>query len=402
MKQVAIIGGGNAGHAFAVDNKLGGAEVRLFEFEKYEKNVERLRDTKQIEFYGPEINLDGFSRQGVATIDMVTCDIEEAISGVKHILVGVRASSFEETFRELIPHLEDGQIVSILPDNYGSLVFRKLMREMNCNKNIIVAGWQTIPFGTRVTGTENGITKVYTLYRKNKMRFDTLPSCDADAYLGSLAGVPLFDCITPIHGDTVLDIAFSNSNPILHVPATLLNAGAIDNWGIIPYVGDKDIYFDIYKHGFSESVSKVQWEVYQEEIEIAKKLGVGIESYAKKLVFSRAGFINKTIFKDESEYIPLDKPIPDDKWMLYLKGERFTMETRYLTEDVAVGCNVFYQLAQKAGVEVPVIESLIRLASVINGVDYFKEGTSLKDLGIDHLTLDQLLEYLRKGSYKLK
>ena len=46
-------------------------------------------------------------------------------------------------FRELIPLLEDGQVIHIFPITAVPSIFRKLMREMNCTKNIIVGAWYT-------------------------------------------------------------------------------------------------------------------------------------------------------------------------------------------------------------------------------------------------------------------
>jgi len=62
-----------------------------------------------------------------------------------------------------------------------------------------------------------------------------------------------------------------------------------------------------------------------------------------------------------------------------------------------VGTVIYYHLAQKFGVEVPIIESIIRLGSVICKRDFLKEGRSLREMGIDDLTKEQIIEYARQG-----
>jgi opine dehydrogenase len=58
------------------------------------------------------------------------------------------------------------------------------------------------------------------------------------------------------------------------------------------------------------------------------------------------------------------------------------VRSRYLTEDVP-GLNVpAMQLAEKAGVDTPIIELTIRLTSWLHGVDYVSTGTTLEKLGI--------------------
>jgi len=58
---------------------------------------------------------------------------------------------------------------------------------------------------------------------------------------------------------------------------------------------------------------------------------------------------------------------------------------------------VYYNLAKKFGVEVPIIESIIRLGSVICGRDFFKEGRSLEEMGIEDLTKEEIIKYIREG-----
>lgn len=392
-QRIAVLGAGNAGQCIAADCKLADREVRLFELPEYKENIESIKDTKHIEITGPQKNARGFKREGLATMDVVTTDMREAVEEAQIICISVRANIYERLFRELTPLLQDGQVITLYPDNFGSLILRRIMRELNCQKEVIVGGWSSLPYGCRIIklSETNG---VYVLYRAITLRGDTLPSKDRSDFFEAARELPIMDTVDPSAGDTVIDIGFSNVNPILHVPATILNMGAVDNWGII--FGDKNVFYDIYKHGFSVNVAKIQYALYQEECAIAKKMGIGIQPYDRKDFFCRTSILGQE-FMGKGYAIPFEEVIPAEEWMVYFPGERFTMESRYITEDIPVGCRVYYELAKKYDIEVPIIESMINIGSVVSGVDYFAQGFSLEDLGIDKMGRDELLGYLREG-----
>src|SRR5690625_6769625 len=88
---------------------------------------------------------------GVAKLDVVTSDISEAMSGAGIIVITLPAFAHEETFRDMIPHLEDGQVIHIFTDNFGTLLLRKLMKELGCTKDIIVGGWSSSPLDRKST-----------------------------------------------------------------------------------------------------------------------------------------------------------------------------------------------------------------------------------------------------------
>lgn len=102
----------------------------------------------------------GFARYGRAEFAKVTNSVAEAVKGAKLIVVGIPSIAHEVFFSALIPCLEDGQIIHIIPDNYGTLKLRKMMREAGCTKKVIVGGWSSAPYGTRVD-TEGGIMNAH-------------------------------------------------------------------------------------------------------------------------------------------------------------------------------------------------------------------------------------------------
>lgn len=111
MAVITVIGAGNGAHALAADCKLGGAEVRMFEFTRYNNKVKGILNSRRIRLEGLEMNYEHFKRSGTAVLDIVTYDMAEAVHGADHILISVQAQGFQQVFEELAPLLEDGQTV---------------------------------------------------------------------------------------------------------------------------------------------------------------------------------------------------------------------------------------------------------------------------------------------------
>lgn len=130
---VAILGGGAVGKTCGADCALAGQEVRICDldpfFEKTLGSIMRTGITLQDKAPGTQTKY-GFRRMGKAHFAMATNSVAECVKGAKLIIVGIPSVAHEVFFKELIPCLEDGQIIHIIPDNYGSLKLRKMMREM--------------------------------------------------------------------------------------------------------------------------------------------------------------------------------------------------------------------------------------------------------------------------------
>ena len=399
MAIITIIGAGNGAHALAADCKLGGAEVRMYEFTRFNNKVKGILNSRRIRFEGIEMNYENFKRNGTAVIDMVTYDMKEAVQGANHILVSAQAQGFEEIFEELAPLLEDGQTVSIFPDNFGSLILRRIMREKGLNTKVIIAGYSSLVYGARLTDFNNMETEtdvVNVMYRENEIRVDTLPSSDFDAYLSASKEIPALDATTLIHGDTVLDIGLSNVNVLLHVPAVVLNAGAIENWGIIPNVGAPDVFYDIYAHGVSPSVGRVQYAFYQDQVAVAKAFDVSICHFEEDVLQSRMGLIGQ-MFYGEDYRLPFSEPLDQTTWLPAPKGARFSMDSRYITEDVPVGCCSAISFANVLQVETPVIRAMINLSNIMMETNYCETGYSLKNFGLEKMTAVEMIDYMRAG-----
>lgn len=395
-KPIAVLGAGAVGKAQASDCALAGAKVRICDILPFAKQTLFGVEKQGIKFYGQQLNLYGFERTGTARFEKVTTDVQEAVKGAGIIIVATPSVGHRTFFERLIPALEDGQVIHIFPDNYGSLLLRKMMREAGCNKKVIIGGWSSSPYGSRVD-IKGGVIlpSIRVYYRAITLRGASLPATDQEAFLESTKYMGSMDGVNngegPVGGNTVMDTGFSNVNPILHCPGTLLGVGTMENWGLI--YGENKYDFSIYSHAYCPSISKVQYALYQEECAIAEAMGVGIQGFEKKQFFSRENILG-------CEYMGMDYEIPFEQIdEIQIGTGPHTIKNRYITEDIPVGCHMYHQLGKKFGVKTPVVDSMINIASAMLETDFYETGYTLEYLGIGHMNKEELLDYLQNGVY---
>jgi opine dehydrogenase len=151
--------------------------------------------------------------------------------------------------------------------------------------------------------------------------------------------------------------------------------------------------YSIYSHSFCPSISEVQYQFYNEEIALAEAIGVGIQPFKKEVFYQRTSVLGEE-YMGEGTNVPFDQ-----QWEVGFGTGPFNINNRYVTEDVPVGCHVYHELGKKFGVPTPIIDSMIVLGGVMNKANYFETGMKLEDLGIAHMSKDELLAYLREGTY---
>jgi len=397
---VAVFGGGAVGKTCAADIKLAGREVRLFDLPPYAKHSLKDLDKTGILFDGIQRNKYCFERSGRAFPDLITSDAAAAVRGAGHIVVACGAWGHEAMFRALIPHLEDGQVVNVFTDNFGCLLLRRLMREMGCTKNVIVGGWSSAPYGTRIESIGKfAFPHVAAKYRAITLRGAALPMTDTDDFLEASRYLPCMDAVTngdgPSKANTVLDVDFANVNPVIHVPATVLGVSTMENWGVIFGGYDRNSY-SMYSHGLCPSICEVQYQFYNEEIALAEAIGVGTPKYRKEMFFSRRSVLTQEYMGldeqgNDNVVFPLDQPSDEGN-----TGPN-NIHHRYMTEDVPIGCKVYHDLGVQYGVPTPIIDSMIVLAGAMHQKNFFESRYNLEYLGIGNLSKEELLDYLNRG-----
>jgi opine dehydrogenase len=74
-----------------------------------------------------------------------------------------------------------------------------------------------------------------------------------------------------------------------------------------------------------------------------------------------------------------------------------TLNHRYITEDVPMSLVPIAALGQRYGVQVRCMDSIIRLACIIHCTDYWRRGRTLDRLGIERLSVGEIMRYVMEG-----
>jgi len=355
-KSICIIGAGNGGSAIAGDMTLAGHSCRLFEFPEYASNIVPIIEQKGIK-------VTGIARTGFAQIELATNHLSEAVLGADLIMVTTVALAHERIARELAPLLEAGQTIVLWPGSGGTLVFRKIWDEMGFDKDVYLAEGVTFPYCCRRLGGP-GTVNIHRIDGPN-MLLAALPATDTEAVVRALEGT-YADKVKP--AISMLEPALYNVNIIVHPVGALLNMGRIE-------YSNGDFY--MYREGITPSVKKVLYAMDAERSSLFKALGYNPYTYDE--VFFDC--FNMTV----EEFAVTSSKGP------------FSMQDRYITEDIPMGTTLTVSLARKAGVLTPTYDTMIHLASVVNETDYYSVGRNLENLGLADLTLEQLETYVRTG-----
>lgn len=359
--KVAVIGAGNGGKALAADLALQGRRIRLFEFPEYNTNIKPLLKNRRILATGDV--------KGTAILDAVTSDLRTAVEDADTIIVCTQSLTHERAAKALIPLIHPNQLIVICPSSTGgSLRFARVFRQAKMRQLPILVDTNTLPYGCRSSGA-----KVNIYLKVRHLLYGVFPGSAGDRIVADLES--LFPRST--RATTVLEIALSNANPIIHPPIAVLNAGRIELDG-------KKMLF--YRHGVSPTVAMIIAKLDAERMALMRTLGYPTQTDPKTCVME--GY-------SQSE----------DYFECYAHSKIFssfsspnTLDHRYFHEDIAIGLVTFCALGKLLRVETSVSEAFVRMGSVITGVDYVsKIQRILAELGIDNLSMARLKKYLWDG-----
>lgn len=347
-----VMGGGHGGLAMAGHLALMGFEVRLFN--RTLVRIAGVRMRGGIDVTGEEV--DGFGQVAIATDNAA-----EAIDGADVIMVVVPAPAHEYMAQACAPHLKDGQIIVLNPGRtFGAIAFHQELRKLDCRADVVIGETQTFLYASRITGP----AQVHVFRVKNSIPLATLcahqiPECLAVVRKAFPQFVP---------GDSVFKTSFNNIGAVFHPAILLLNTGWAED------VAD----FEFYYQGVTPSVANILQKIDAERVSVAAALGFQAMTAREWLYFA---------------YDAVGKNLGEA--MRANLGYRGIMaphrtEMRYITEDVPCSLVPMSSLGRKFDVPVPVMDSLITLASEMHQRDYYSEGRTVERLGIADLDLKQL------------
>lgn len=353
-----IIGAGNGGIAMAGFLSQKGYKVNLYN-RTYE-NIVSLVEKPVIKLMGEE--------NGYGKLNLVTSDIKKAVEGTDIIMVTTPAIGHYNLAKEMAPYLEDGQIIVLNPGRTGgALEVYKTIKEEGCKKDIIVAEAQTFIYACRRIG--GNCAHIYRT--KNEVTLAAIPAHKTDYVVELLSyAYPQF-----VSARDVMETSLNNYGAIFHPAPTLLNSGHIER-------GET---FDYYLEGITPSIGSFLEKMDRERVSVGKALDIDIMS-AKDWLNYAYGAKGETLYEaiqNNPGYRGLKSP----------KG----LKIRYIYEDVPYSLVPISSLAKQVKIETPAIDSIIKLAELLTGQNFWKEGRNIEKLGLEDLDVNEIHYFSQTG-----
>lgn len=349
-----ILGAGHGGTAMAGHLSLMGFEVNIFN--RTEERIWPIKARGGIEVISEIEGLEGFAK-----ISLATATVEKAIRDVDILMVVVPATGHRFMAEACAPHLKDGQIIILNPGRtFGAIEFAHVIKSKGCTANVIIAEAQTLIYASRMVNP--GQVKIFRI--KNSIPVSSIKAYKIPQVLKQVnIAFPQF-----VPGDNVFKTSLDNIGSVFHPGITILNTGWIED------VSD----FEYYLQGCSPSVATVLEKLDAERVAVAAALGIKATT-AREWLYLAYDAVGKNLH-DAMQANPGYRGIMAPT----------SVNMRYLSEDVPMSLVPMASISDLLNVPTPTIKSMIHLASVMHGVDYWKEGRTVDKLGIAGMSVKEL------------
>jgi opine dehydrogenase len=358
--RVAVLGAGHAGRGLASYFSLHGFDVSLYN--RTNANV------KQISKRG------GIKVQGLfetfAYLSLVTDNITKAIEDRDILIVIVPAQAHTFFAKSMVPHLESGQTILLMPGRTGgALEFAKILKSHSYTDEILLGEAQTFSFVSRITGTDSVlISKV-----KNSTKVSAFPASHNRRFMRSLRRLP----ITFNMADDVMETSLDNVGAMLHPTPTILCAGLLES---------KEGGYNHYHDAISESVGRLVERMDAERISVSHEFvsqSVSLLEWLRS-TYDAEGTTLRECIRSIDTYDDIGSPS--------------SLDHRYVLEDVPTGLVPISYLGRLAGVETPAIDAVVNMACQLYDCDFWSIGRNLRSLGLEGLNPSEVREYVRTGA----
>lgn len=350
MPTIGIIGAGHVGCALAFDLSDRGNKVVLRTMPGHPGNTAKILAND-----GCLVATGLFKGRVSVEIGFGLSQLPESI-----ILVAIPSTGIDQTLDELARHDLSSKMLIFITGNSGAMKARMMTNA----KGIMETA--TSPYSSRVSA--DGSVSVRGIKKRFKMGVIAPNMGEEDrAQIAGLFPMPIDWC------PSILETFLSAINGVIHVPTTLMNLGWTETT-------NGDFYF--YRQGMSPGVCSVIEALDQERMAVAAAYNVRAKSVVETLNTSYGtneatlrDFVNTTVAHNST------------------KGS----QKRYIDQDVPCWLVLCSELGSRAGVPTTSIDTMIILASILVGTDYKATGITLKSLGLEKATVEEVVRAFRGG-----
>lgn len=357
-----VIGAGHGGKAMAAHLALMGFPTTLYN--RTPAHIAAIQERGGIDLESYDSGPRGFGR-----LEQATSSMAEALDQAEMVMVVVPSSAHMDIARSCAPYLKDGQMIVLHPGRTcGALEFTKVLRDEGCQADVTIAEAETFIYASRSDGPAQArifrIKEAVPLAAMPAIRTREVLDCIRNAY-------PQY-----IDGGNVLQTGLNNMGAIFHPALTLLNAGWIEATH-----GDYQFYIE----GVTPSVARVLETLDRERVTVASALGIRARTAMEwlKMAYDSTGSDLYEAIQNQPGYYGIKAPA--------------TLHHRYIFEDVPMSLVPIASLGERFGVSVRGMDSIIRLACIVHRTDYWRRGRTVEKLGIDGLSVVELVQYVTDG-----
>ena len=354
MKNICVISAGGTGQCFAADMSLAGHAVSI-----YDDRKDRRDEIRQ----AGGITLTGGGRTGTAHPRV--CDsAEQALDGAELVVVCAVAHRHETLAKTCAAHLRDGQTLLISAGSGTSLLFD---REIRAARRLSAEQTHDVTLG-ELEGNlypcrRTHPARIFMAFPPARRMVAALPAVDTPRLQAALDGI-----LETSPASNVLETALNSPNVVIHLMASLLNLGAVEQ-----------------SHG--------EYRLYETGLTPGVLAMLDAMNMEKERLFAAWGWTPRSPM-GHMRHVARQDAFPELNAFRSLIGPT-DAEHRYLTEDASTCVCLMADTGRLAEVETPLADSLLLLAGALHGRDYAHEGRTLASLGLGTLSKDMVNARLR-------
>lgn len=367
MKKISIIGAGNGGVTAAYHFAKLGNSICIYDQPEFDTQINAIKKNGGITAV-ENINDVEMSFAGFSKIKIATTDIEIAVNFSDILIMIVPSFAQETLYRKMLPYLTNDKTIIFMPGNYASLVMENVKKELGYNDlELTYVDGITIPWACRLDGEG----KIGIMGIKEFIYAGVFPHKNTKK---TLKVINEFFPIEVKELENVIEAGLENINFGGHPLIATINIGLLENFK------DK---FNYYTDCVSPATGKASAKMEQERIMIGKGLHLSLRDELE-MMNSLYNTNSKSAYEFNKESVIHGK----------IHSAPSSSKARYITEDVPNILVPCFEFAKLLSIKVPIIESIIHIASSYNDTDYFKTGRTLKKMGLEGKNASEIMNYV--------
>ncbi|MCF6233475.1 MAG: NAD/NADP octopine/nopaline dehydrogenase family protein [Rhodobacteraceae bacterium] len=360
LSRVAVLGGGVEGRLLAALCLAADADVTLFS--AYGAEVQMLRASSGVTIRGDgpvgTYAVDRDAGPDSAPSIRTTAELDGAVAKADVIFLTGPVHKMRTYAMVLADHLRDGQVLVLAPGrSLGALEAAWMLRIGGCKADITLVEAQGLPYWISETGA------TLTLSAVGPVAAATLPRGRSDVLRGLARYLPDL-----VEQASVLESGFADGSALVELPALLLGGPGLEGAGApVPMGGVPLDENETFASLIGPQHRAVIERLAQERRLVAQAFGLRNLPDTDSWVRTQAGALRGAGARG----------IPDRK------------AANILMRDGVIGSFVpLISAAKLAGIDVPVTQSMVTLASSILGADVAAAGRRLDTIGIEASDID--------------